>query len=185
MASKLFQTKSPDLLIRESEMPERKMKRSLTALDLTLPRHRRDHRHRHFCTDWHGRGGGTTRSRLFDLEDADPEYRALVDHAFRSGPGTGRRGAGGCDLIHCGRDCLRFRRALLRRARFHDPRFRIGLHLFLRHTRRTHRLDHRLGSHSRIRRRQHGGGRELVRLFCQVMREFVRAPIPSLGRDRS
>ncbi len=36
MASKLFQTKSPDLLIRESETPERKMKRSLTALDLTL-----------------------------------------------------------------------------------------------------------------------------------------------------
>ena len=36
MASKLFQTKSPDLLIRESESPERKMKRSLTALDLTL-----------------------------------------------------------------------------------------------------------------------------------------------------
>ena len=36
VASKLFQTKSPDLLIRESEMPERKMKRSLTALDLTL-----------------------------------------------------------------------------------------------------------------------------------------------------
>ncbi len=35
VASKLFQTKSPDLLIRESEMPERKMKRSLTALDLT------------------------------------------------------------------------------------------------------------------------------------------------------
>src|SRR4029453_17199567 len=34
--SKLFQKKSPDLLIRESEMPERKMKRSLTALDLTL-----------------------------------------------------------------------------------------------------------------------------------------------------
>ena len=35
MASKLFQTKSPELLIRESEAPERKMKRSLTALDLT------------------------------------------------------------------------------------------------------------------------------------------------------
>ena len=35
MASKLFQTKSPELLIRESEAPERMMKRSLTALDLT------------------------------------------------------------------------------------------------------------------------------------------------------
>ena len=35
MASKLFQTKSPELLIRESEAPDRKMKRSLTALDLT------------------------------------------------------------------------------------------------------------------------------------------------------
>ena len=31
-----FQTKSPDLLIRESERAERKMKRSLTALDLTM-----------------------------------------------------------------------------------------------------------------------------------------------------
>ena len=36
VASKLFQTKSPDLLIRESEHADRKMKRSLTALDLTL-----------------------------------------------------------------------------------------------------------------------------------------------------
>jgi basic amino acid/polyamine antiporter, APA family len=33
--SQLFKTKSPELLIRESEAPERKMKRSLTALDLT------------------------------------------------------------------------------------------------------------------------------------------------------
>jgi basic amino acid/polyamine antiporter, APA family len=35
VASKLFQTKSPEHLIRESEAPDRKMKRSLTALDLT------------------------------------------------------------------------------------------------------------------------------------------------------
>ncbi len=35
VASKLFQTKSPELLIRESEAPDRKMKRSLTAFDLT------------------------------------------------------------------------------------------------------------------------------------------------------
>ena len=35
MANQLFKTKSPDLLIRESEAPERQMKRSLTALDLT------------------------------------------------------------------------------------------------------------------------------------------------------
>ncbi|MDQ3314109.1 MAG: amino acid permease [Verrucomicrobiota bacterium] len=35
MASQLFKTKSPELLIRESEAPERLMKRSLTALDLT------------------------------------------------------------------------------------------------------------------------------------------------------
>jgi APA family basic amino acid/polyamine antiporter len=35
VASKLFQTKSPELLIRESERADRKMKRSLTVLDLT------------------------------------------------------------------------------------------------------------------------------------------------------
>lgn len=35
MASQLFRTKSPDLLMREAEAPGRKMKRSLTALDLT------------------------------------------------------------------------------------------------------------------------------------------------------
>src|SRR3982750_4307488 len=35
MASQLFKTKSPDLLIKEAERPERLMKRSLTALDLT------------------------------------------------------------------------------------------------------------------------------------------------------
>jgi APA family basic amino acid/polyamine antiporter len=35
VASQLFKTKSPELLIRESEHPDRLMKRSLTALDLT------------------------------------------------------------------------------------------------------------------------------------------------------
>lgn len=35
MASKLFQTKSPELLIRESEAPDRLMKRSLRAFDVT------------------------------------------------------------------------------------------------------------------------------------------------------
>ncbi len=35
MASQLFKTKSPELLMREAEAPERKMKRSLSALDLT------------------------------------------------------------------------------------------------------------------------------------------------------
>jgi APA family basic amino acid/polyamine antiporter len=35
MASQLFKTKSPDLLISESEAPERRMKRTLSAFDLT------------------------------------------------------------------------------------------------------------------------------------------------------
>jgi APA family basic amino acid/polyamine antiporter len=35
MASQLFKTKSPDLLIHESEAPERRMKRTLSAVDLT------------------------------------------------------------------------------------------------------------------------------------------------------
>lgn len=35
MASQLFKTKSPELLLRESEHPDRLMKRSLSALDLT------------------------------------------------------------------------------------------------------------------------------------------------------
>ncbi|HEV8421818.1 MAG TPA: hypothetical protein VGQ40_00640, partial [Chthoniobacterales bacterium] len=35
MASKLFQTKSPDHLIRESQTEERRMKRTLSAIDLT------------------------------------------------------------------------------------------------------------------------------------------------------
>ncbi len=35
MAANLFRTKSPELLIHESEAPDRKMKRSLTAFDLT------------------------------------------------------------------------------------------------------------------------------------------------------
>ena len=35
MASQIFKTKSPELLIRESEAPERLMKRSLTAFDVT------------------------------------------------------------------------------------------------------------------------------------------------------
>src|SRR5438093_13118154 len=35
MALQLLKTKSPELLMREAEAPERKMKRSLTAFDLT------------------------------------------------------------------------------------------------------------------------------------------------------
>src|SRR4029077_2000893 len=35
MASRLLRTKSPELLMAEAEAPERKMKRSLTAFDLT------------------------------------------------------------------------------------------------------------------------------------------------------
>ncbi len=35
MASKLFRTKNPDQLIREASSPERRMKRALTAFDLT------------------------------------------------------------------------------------------------------------------------------------------------------
>src|SRR5947209_2287883 len=35
MSSHLFRTKSPERLIREAEAPDRQMKRSLTALDLT------------------------------------------------------------------------------------------------------------------------------------------------------
>ena len=35
MASQLFKTKSPELLMRESEHPDRQMKRSLSAFDLT------------------------------------------------------------------------------------------------------------------------------------------------------
>jgi basic amino acid/polyamine antiporter, APA family len=35
MASHLFRTKSPELLVRESDAPERQMKRSLSAFDLT------------------------------------------------------------------------------------------------------------------------------------------------------
>ena len=82
MASKLFQTKSPDLLIRESEMPERKMKRSLTALDLTCLGIGAIIGTGIFALDWHGCGGGTTRSRLFDLEDADPQFH----HRTRGSP---------------------------------------------------------------------------------------------------
>src|SRR5437762_14067173 len=35
VALQLFRTKSPDLLIAEAEAPERQMKRTLTAFDLT------------------------------------------------------------------------------------------------------------------------------------------------------
>src|SRR3954469_4676882 len=35
MASKVFKTKSPELLIRESEAPERQLKRTLKAFDVT------------------------------------------------------------------------------------------------------------------------------------------------------
>ena len=36
MKSRLFITQSPDKLIGESEIPERRLKRTLTAFDLTM-----------------------------------------------------------------------------------------------------------------------------------------------------
>lgn len=36
MASQIFSTKSPDQLLNESENPERQMKRTLSAFDLTV-----------------------------------------------------------------------------------------------------------------------------------------------------
>ena len=67
-------------------------------------------------------------------------------------------------LLHPGRHRLLVCGALLRRAGLDDPHRRFGLHLQLRHAGRNLRLDHRLGSHPRIRRQQRGRLRQLFRI---------------------
>ena len=92
-------------------------------------------------------------------------HRDLRPH--RAGRGdtrrTGHRAVDGPRRL-----CQCARRAVLRGVRLDRAYRRIRLHLRLRHARRVRRLDHRLGSHPRVRaRRRHRRGR-LVRLHRQL-----------------
>ena len=158
MASKLFQTKSPELLMRESEAPDRKMKRSLTAFDLT-------------CLGI----GAIIGAGIFALagtaaagESAHvgesivktPVLNFIIACINHTDLVFGRPAAGPAvalsfvvAAIACGFAALCYSELAV-----DDPGFRLSLHLFLRDAGRDHRLDHRLGFDSGIRGRQHGRG---------------------------
>ncbi len=120
------------------------------------PRHRRHHRRRHLCHHRHRRG----RRRR------SPGCRPVAD-----------------DLLRHHGDRLRLHRPLLRRVRLDGADLRLGLHLFLRHPGRAGRLDHRLGPHHRVRRRQRRRGDQLGQLLPLAPRG-LRHPRAALAGDR-
>ena len=170
--------------MREAEAPERQMKRSLTALDLTAL----------------GIGAiiGTGIFALTGTAAAGEPATTAASHmttpvinfiqSWISGAETvmGRPGAGPgrrLFLHDCGAG-LRVCGALLRRAGLDDPGLGLGVHLFLRDLGRDRRMDHRLGFDPRICGRQHGGRGRMVGLLCEAVLQLVRARVSSLGGDR-
>ena len=93
--------------MREAAAPERQLKRSLTALDLTVSRDRRDHWRRHFRTCRHRCGRrGRTSGRLVVKTPLLNFLEALDDHSDLAF-GRPRRGPRSCfrlswPLIACG-----------------------------------------------------------------------------------
>ena len=129
MGSQLFKTKSPDLLMAEAAAPDRQMKRTLTAFDLT-------------CI---GIGAviGTGIFALIGTAIAGQTFPTRLEtpilnfvQAWLSGTDVilGRAGAGPAIAISLigGRVGLWVRCALLCRACLHDSSIGLSLHVFIR-----------------------------------------------------
>ena len=84
--------------------------------------------------------------------------RHLHHHRARR---RGHHRPGDRHLVRHRRDRLRVRGPLLRRVRLDGAGGGQCLHVLLRHVRRVHRLDHRLGPHPRVRPRRGRGVEEL------------------------
>src|SRR3954453_16788357 len=96
-----------------------------------------------FCVGWNCGLRQTTGSVA--LENTDNEFHSLMGDRRTACVRPARRRSGGDAFVRGGRRCLRLRSPLLRRACLDDSGVRLRLYLFVRNTRRNHRLDHRLG----------------------------------------
>ena len=149
MASKLFQTKSPELLIRESEAPDRKMKRSLNVLDLT-------------CLGI----GAIIGAGIFALAGT-----AAAGESAHVGESIVKTPVLNFIIAFVNHTALVFGRPAAGPAvaiSFVVAAFACGFAALCyseRDSRRDHRLDHWLGFDPRVRRRQHGRRERLVGLF--------------------
>ena len=136
------------------------------------------------------RGIASGSGRPYNARALDPWQRSAQTDAIRHEPGgarhrqhhrcrhicthgPSRRGpcrSGHRPVFHDQRDCVRFRRHVL--CGNGVERSDLGKRLYLRlcHDGRTHRLDHRLGSASRIRVGDSHRGHRLVRL-CRELRQ--------------
>ena len=101
-------------------------------------------------------------------------------HSHRAGGGD-QCGAGGDAVVLARRRGLRLRRAVLRRNGLQRSDQRKRLYLRLCHARRVDRMDHRLGSHPRIRGRRGRGGGRMVRLCRQFRRGFRHRTAAAAG----
>ena len=152
----LTRTKSIAELISASEAHSGRLRRHLGPVEPGRARHRLGHRRGIFTLT------GTAAAGLqFDFSSI---YKApVLDLLMHGGNAVGThgpagRGSGDFAFVPAGRDRLRIRGAVLRRAGLHDPGGGQRLHLRLRDHGRDFRLDHRLGPDPRIRRLEHGRG---------------------------
>lgn len=117
MASQIFSTKSPDQLLNESENPERQMKRTLSAFDLTALG----------IGAIIGAGifslvGTAFAGETFSSKIKTPLMNLIIAAVTGIGRATRKTGcrSGSCDFINTGYGCLRLCSFLLCRACFDD-----------------------------------------------------------------
>ena len=146
-SNQLFCCKSIDKLISDSESPERSLKKTLGPVSLTALG----------IGAVIGSGiftviGTAIAGQKFDTSSIlnAPLLDYLIRHTATHG--RSRRRARSRLVAGSGRRGLRLHRPLLCRTGVDDSHCGQRLHLHLRHHGRAHRLDHRLGSDSRIRR---------------------------------
>ena len=161
--SRLLRTRSIDALIAASEQPDRQLRKTLGPWSLTA-----------FGV------GAVIGSGIFILTGTAAAGQNLQFKSILNAPildlllnggnavstiGRPGRGPRHFSVVPGDRIRVQLRRALLRGTGFDDSHRRQRLHLCVRHSGRDLRLDHRLGSDSRIRRFQYGGRGRLLGLF--------------------
>ncbi len=171
----LFRTKNIDVLIADSEAPGKRLAKSLGPWSLTALGI-----------------GAVIGSGIFILTGTAAAGETLAVPSILNAPildlilhggsppstiGTAGRGPGHFLVVPPCSSRLPVRRALLRRTCLDDSDRGKRVYVRLRDARRDLRLDHRLGSHPRVRRVQHGGGRRILGVFQRHPRRFVRSSI--------
>ena len=164
---RLLRTKSPELLMREAEAPERKMKRALSAFDLTCLGIGAIIGAGIFALAGTAAAGERIAAVSSIWQTPVLNFHSVLDQWIRK-LSLGRPGAGPAVVLSFVVAAIACGFAALCYAELASmiPVSGLGLYLFLRDAGRDRRLDHRLGFDSRIRGRQHGGRGGLVGIFC-------------------